>query len=282
MIYDVLVLGAGPAGFAAAISAKSRNRSVLVISNPWKENPLCKAEWVDNYLGIPKISGYNLMDSYQQHAEKWGIELIEDRVSFGMSFEGFSLTAGSENYQGRSLVLCTGVNRGAAYEGELEFLGKGVSYCATCDGFFYQNRPVTVLGLAHDAINDANFLQSLGCSVTFIAHRKPDKLNEEIAFQKMGKISIYGNDKVEGIRLNDAEIPCDGVFLLRNTLAPKALFPNLETESGYIKVNRKMETNIDGIYAAGDCTGLPLQIAKAVGEGHIAGISASEWLEQAN
>lgn len=280
MIYDVLVLGAGPAGLAAAVSAKGRNRSVLVIGNAWEQNPLTKAELVDNYLGIIKVTGRQLMEQLVAHAKEWNVELLEGRVNSALEFQGFSLTVGQDVYQGRSLVLATGVNRAKPYENEEAFLGKGVSYCATCDGFFYKNKAVVVLGLAEEAVGDVNFLQGLGCSVTFIAPKQPQGLHEDISFQKMARFAICGEERVTAVTLDGKTIPCEGVFLLRPSIAPTSLFPNISTSEGYIAVNRRMETNISGLYAVGDCTGLPLQVAKAVGEGHIAGISVSEWLDQ--
>lgn len=278
MKVDVLVLGGGPAGLAAALSAKGRNRSVLCISNPWSENPLAKAELVDNYLGITKVTGKEMMETFSAHCDQWEVDRVEGRVVSAMAFQGFALSVGQDVYQGRSLILATGVARGVAYEGEERLLGKGVSYCATCDGFLYKNKAVVVLGFASEAPGDAKFLQGLGCQVTYVAHKKPEGL--DVDFVKMGKITIHGEDKVTGITVGETEIPCEGVFLLRAAMAPTALFPNLETDGGYITVNRKMETNIPGLFAAGDCTGVPLQVAKAVGEGHIAGITASEWLDE--
>lgn len=280
MKVDVLVLGGGPAGLAAALSAKGRNRSVLCIGNPWEENPLAKAELVDNYLGITKVTGKEMMETFVSHCDQWEIERVTGRVVSAMAFHGFALTVGQEVYQGRSLILATGVARGVAYEGEERLLGKGVSYCATCDGFLYKSKSVVVVGLASEAPSDAKFLHGLGCQVTYVAHKKPEDLESGIHFVKMGKLIIHGEEKVSGITVGDTEITCEGVFLLRAAMAPTALFPSLETEQGYITVNRKMETNISGLFAAGDCTGLPLQVAKAVGEGHIAGISASEWLDE--
>lgn len=280
MKYDVLVLGAGPAGLAAAVSAKGRNRSVLVISNPWQENPLAKAQEVDNYLGISKVTGYEMMERLVSHAKEWEVELLEGRVVSALAFQGFTLTVGQDIYQGKSLILATGVSRAKAYQGEDALLGKGVSYCATCDGFLYKNRAVVVVGVSKEAPSDANFLQGLGCTVTYIAPKKPEGLHGDIIYTKMGKLAILGEDKVTGLSCGEEEIPCDAVFLLRSAMAPTYLFPNLDMEDGYIVVNRKMETNISGLYAVGDCTGLPLQVAKAVGEGHIAGITVSEWLDE--
>lgn len=282
MSYDVLVLGGGPAGLAAAVSAKGRNLKTLLVSNSWEENPLTKAELVDNYLGIVKVSGRKLMEDLVAHGESWGVEKVEGRVVSALAFNGFHLTVGQDVYQGKSLILATGVTRATPYEGEEKLLGKGVSYCATCDGFLFRNRPVVVVGLASEAPVDAQFLQSIGCQVYYISPKKPTDLHPEIQYFPMKKMKILGEEQVTGVLLGEEEISCACVFLLRNSVAPTSLFPNIETKDGFIVVNRKMETNVEGLYAVGDCTGLPLQVAKAVGEGHIAGITASEWLASKN
>ena len=151
MNYDVLVVGSGPAGLAAAVAARGRDKSVLVVGNPWQESPLARAERIDNYLGLPGVNGRELMEHFSAHAQRVGVEFHTGRVVAVMAWEGFALTAGSEVFQGRTLVLAPGVARLAKYPGEAELLGRGVSYCATCDGMLYRGRAVTVVGRSKDA-----------------------------------------------------------------------------------------------------------------------------------
>ena len=159
-------------------------------------------------------------------------------------------------------------------------MGRGVSYCATCDGMLYRNKPVAVVGRSKDAPAEAEYLQSIGCQVTYVAARRPEELNQAIPFVKGNRRSVKGDRLVTALEIDGQEFPCEGVFVLRDAVAPTDLLPALETEDGYIKVDRKMATNVPGVFAAGDCTGLPLQIAKAVGEGHIAALSACEYLDE--
>ena len=280
MSYDVIVLGMGPAGLAAAVAARGRNKTVLVVGNRWEDSPLARAERVDNYLGMPAMTGSEMLSTFYSHAQAAGAELVHGRVISLMEWEGFMVTVGSEVYQGKALVLAPGVVRQAKYAGEQEFLGRGVSYCATCDGMLYRNKDVVVVGRSKDAPQEANYLKSIGCQVTYVAQKEPEGLEKEIPVIKAGKLEVKGENTVTALLADGQELPCSGIFILRDAVASTDLLPALETRQGAVVVNREMATNLPGVFAAGDCTGAPLQIAKAVGEGHIAGLSASDYLDR--
>ncbi len=280
MEYDIIVLGAGPAGLSAAVAARSRNKSVLVISNPIEDSPLARAERIDNYLGLPGLTGMELLNVMKKHAEDMGAQLLTGRVNAVMVWNGsFALAVGSDVYQGRALVLAPGVVRAAKFPGEEELLGRGVSYCATCDGMLYRGRDVMVVGRTKDAPEEANFLHSIGCQVTYVSKERPVGLNADISHQSGTKLEVVGEDRVTALRADGVEHPCDGVFILRQAVAPADLLPGLAVEDGSIVVNRAMQTNLEGVFAAGDCTGKPWQVSKAVGEGLIAGECAAEYLD---
>ena len=278
MNYDVIVLGSGPAGLAAAVAARGRNKTALVIGNRWENSPLARAEKIDNYLGLPGRSGHDLLREFHEHAVSMGVEFVEGRVISLMAFDGFMLTVGSDLYQGRSLVLAPGVVRQAKFPGEQEYLGRGVSYCATCDGMLYRGKRVVVFGRSEDAPEEARYLQSIGCTVTYVAAQQPEGL--DLPFIKASTLEVRGESAVTSVLAGGQEIPCDAAFILRASVAPTDLLPDLATKNGYIAVDRTMATNVPGVFAAGDCTGLPLQVAKAVGEGHIAGLSAASYADQ--
>ena len=280
MIYDLIVLGSGPAGLSAALGARGRGKSVLVIGNRWQDSPLARAELVDNYLGMPGVTGAEMLERFTAQAAEAGAEFVTGRAVSLMAYEGFMVTVGSEFYQSKALILAPGVARAAKYPGEGEYLGRGVSYCATCDGMLYRNKNVVVVGRAKDASHEANYLQSIGCRVTYVAAKRPDELDESIPFVQGARLEVKGEQTVSALVADGKEIPCAGVFILRDAVAPTDLLPELETEQGAIKVDRAMATNIPGVFAAGDCTGAPLQIAKAVGEGHIAALSACEFIDK--
>ena len=280
MSYDILVLGSGPAGLAAAVAVRGRGKSVLVIGNRWQDSPLARAERVDNYLGLPAGSGKDLLAQFYDHAVKAGADFVTGRAVSMMVYGGVFATVGSQVYDGKALILAPGVQRQAKYPGEETYLGRGVSYCATCDGMLYRGKPVAVAGRSPDAPIEANYLKSLGCQVTYVAAQRPEGLEGDIPFVRGSRLAVIGEQAVTALEVDGAKLPCAGVFILRQAVAPTDLLPQLETENGVIRVDRTMATNLPGVFAAGDCTGGPLQVAKAVGEGHVAALSACAWLEE--
>ena len=279
MSYDILVLGSGPAGLAAAVAARGRGKSVLVIGNRWQDSPLARAERVDNYLGLPASSGKELLAQFYDHAVKAGADFVTGRAVSMMVYGGVFATVGSQVYDGKALILAPGVQRQAKYPGEETYLGRGVSYCATCDGMLYRGREIAVVGKTADAPHEANYLRELGCRVTYVSDRPPEGLHSDIPFVKAVRLEVLGEKKVEALRADSVTLPCEGVFILRPSMAPADLLPGLALEGGYIKTDRNMATNLPGVFAAGDCTGLPLQVSKAVGEGQVAGHRASEYVD---
>ena len=279
MKYDLLVVGGGPAGLTAAIHARARDKSVLVISNEPTASPLCRAPEMANYPGLPGRTGLEVLEALHSHAAAAGAEFVVGKALSLLAWDGFSVTVGSQVYQGKALILAPGVVRQSKYPGEAEYLGRGVSYCATCDGMLYRNRPVAVVGLAPDAPHEANYLHSLGCQAVYVSPQRPQGLNEDIPYIKASRLAVRGEQTVTGLEADGALLPCAGVFILRKAVAPDDLLPNLETEDGVIQVDRRMATNLPGVFAAGDCTGAPLQVSKAVGEGHVAALSACEYLD---
>ncbi|MBD5084934.1 MAG: NAD(P)/FAD-dependent oxidoreductase [Clostridiales bacterium] len=265
MKYDLLVVGGGPAGLTAAIHARARDKSVLVISNDPLASPLCRAPEMANYPGLPGVTGGELVERLLAQAKGLGVEFKQGRALSAMPM-GKSVMVSVENdmAEGSAVILALGVSRAAPLKGEAELLGRGVSYCATCDGMFYRNKSVVCAGDAPNFDEEVEFLRSIGCQVTV---------------KRLAGLEILGEGRVSGVRdAQGEETPCDGVFLLRSSIAPAHLAPGLELADGYIKVDGHMATSLRGVYAAGDCTGQPLQLAKAVGQGQIAAHFALEAL----
>ena len=279
---DIAIVGGGPAGLSAAINARIRNKSVLLISNDYKDSYLCKAEQVDNYLGIPGVNGRELMERYMEHATRFGIEVVNKRVLSVMAMgESFLLSYETEVAEVQSVILTTGVVPAAKLQGESEFLGRGVSYCATCDGMLYRGRKVAVVGKAADAVHEANYLREIGCEVTFVADREGTQgLRDGVELITAKRLEVKGESAVTALIADGREIPCSGVFILRQAIAPQDIMQGIAVENGSIVTNKHMETSIKGVFAAGDCTGKPYQIAKAVGEGQVAALHAVEFLDQ--
>lgn len=279
--YDIAVVGGGPAGLSAAVQARQRGKTVVIISGDDRDGPLWKTERVDNYLGLPQISGPELSRRFRAHAEELGAERMNGRALNIMAMSGtFYISVGSDMAQAKAVVLALGVARGAKYPGEAQHLGRGVSYCATCDGMLYRGKRVVVVGRSAEAPEEANFLSGIGALVTYTAQQRPEGLEKSIPFVKAAKVEVLGRESVTGVKVGEETIACEGVFILRASVAPIDLLPDLELKDGYVAVDRDMRTNIPGIFAAGDCTGLPLQISKAVGEGMMAGHRAAEYVDQ--
>lgn len=274
---DVAVIGAGPAGLSAAINVVARGKTVRLLSGG--ENYLARAEQVDNYLGFYGVTGQELMHSFYAHAAQMGITVEKGRVANVLPMESsFLLNFSGDMIEAKAVVLATGVAKMKAVAGEEEFLGRGVSYCATCDGMLFRGKRAVVWGLAKDAAKEANFLADIGVQVQFVAAAPKEELNGGIPFLLGAVQKIEGEETVCAAVVNGERIPTDVVFVLRDAIAPSTLIPGVQEKDGYIAVTREMQTNIPGLFAAGDCTGKPLQISKAVGEGLIAGQQAAQYV----
>ncbi len=184
-------------------------------------------------------------------------------------------------YEAKTVILSTGVEYGKALKGEEELLGKGVGYCATCDAPLYKNKTVAIIGYNKEAEEEANFVGELASKLYYIPMYKSDyELSEKVEVINDKPIEIVGEQHVEKLLLKDSQIKADGIFVLKDSVSPSQLVPGLEMEDEHIKVDRKMQTNISGCFAAGDCTGKPYQYIKSAGEGQIAALSAVSYLDK--
>lgn len=276
---DCIVIGGGPAGLSAGVNLAQRGKIALVLSS--SESLLAKAEKVDNYLGMQDVTGAEMMAQFKAHAVRLGVELRHGRAGNVMPFDGqFMVNADGDILESKTVILATGIAKAKPVAGESELLGRGVSYCATCDGMLYRGRKVAVWGLSLDAPLEANFLCSIGCEVLYISAKRPDMLLEEISYIKGRVDAILGESFVTGVSVSGEIHPVEGVFLLRPAAPPDALLPGLTALDGTVPINALCETNIPGVFAAGDLTGKPLQVAKAVGEGLNAALSAAEYIDK--
>lgn len=280
-MYDILIIGGGPAGVSAALTAHSRGRSVLVLSNPQESNPLARAERVSNYPGMPDVTGKTMLDVMTAQLDTAGIERVENKVVQIMALgDRFLCAAGSEVYEGKALILAMGHVSQKGLEGEQTYLGRGLSYCATCDGMLYRQKTVAVLGFGAEAPEEASFLSGIGCKVLYFGRGpRPDRWDDALEYHQAARYVIRGDDdRVTGVEADGSLYPVEGVFLLRDSVVADSLLPGLEMRDGHIGADSAMATSVDGVFAAGDCVGKPYQVAKATGEGNIAALSADRWL----
>jgi len=279
---DIAIIGGGPAGLSAALNGRVRNKHLRIFSSDDRESGLYKAEWLENMLGTSGMTGAQYLEFCRKQVAEKKAELIKGRILGVMPISGkFNITCGSDIYTADAVILATGMIQKEVFPGERELLGRGVSYCATCDGMLYRKKTVAVVIRSSEGIHEANYLKEIGCTVAVVTDgRKLDGLDEEISVIHGRKIKIRGERHVEGIEIDGQIISCQGVFILRSTVAVSSLLPHLELAEGHIKVDRDMQTNIKGVYAAGDCTGKPYQISKAVGEGQVAALNAVEYIDK--
>ena len=275
-MFDIAVVGAGPAGLSAAINARKREKSVVVIGN--RSGWLARAELVDNYPGMPGVSGAQMLDVMADQAQAMGAQLragvVHQIIPMG---ESFALGLGADFVEARRIILCTGAKQPKLLPGEETLLGRGVSYCGTCDGMLYRGKDVAVIAESSEAVHEANFLASLCKSVTYFG--AADSALDPSVIVRSGKPeAILGDVRVSSLRAGGEEFAFDGVFIFREAMALSSLLPGLERDGAFIRTDRQMRTSVDGVYAAGDCTGLPLQVAKAVGEGCVAALAAAQGI----
>lgn len=280
---NVAVIGGGPAALSAALNLKIRNKEFVLLGGNEKVTGLMKAPQIDNYLGLKGISGDELINSFREHAISMGVDIKKEKAYNILDMgDYFTINAGNEFYDAQSIIIATGHGKANYIEGEKEYLGKGVGYCATCDGPLYRNKPIAIIAENEEGEEEANFLSEICSEVYYIPTYKTEpNLKGDIRLLKEKAAGILGDgNKVRTLKTNERELKVDAVFIIRNVIPVGQLIEGLELEDGSIKVDREMATNIKGVFACGDCVGKPYQIAKAVGEGNVASLSAVKYLEK--
>jgi len=229
---------------------------------------------------MPDIKGEELLNAFMQHAETMGVEISTQKAETISELDGiYHILSGNEVIASKTIVIATGIPYKPTLPKEDYFLGKGLGYCATCDGPIYKGRDVVLIGHSSEAESEANFMAEICNRVYYLPlYKTIGSLDPRVQLLDSKPESIIGTDFVEGLKLKDGrETTAQGVFVLGGETAPDRLIPGLEIEDKHIKVNRQQETNLPGVYAAGDCTGPPYQVAKSVGEGQVAGLNAAKY-----
>ncbi|MFZ2411688.1 MAG: thioredoxin-disulfide reductase [Candidatus Methanoperedens sp.] len=301
MAYDVVIIGGGPAGLTAGIYTKRAMLKAVLLEKIGIGGQIIVTDLVENFPGFLEISGADLAIKFEEHARKFGLETRSMAEVSGIEDKGKTKTVKTTegDIEAKAVIIATGTTpRKLGAKGELGFTGKGVSYCATCDGFFFRDKVVVVVGGGDSAITEAIFLTRMAKKV-YVVHRRDklraEKINQEHAFANP-KISfvwdsvveeIAGKNVVEKVIVRNvktnaiSEIKTDGIFIYVG-LIPNTAFANVKKDEwGFIIANDKMETSARGIFVAGDCRVTPLrQIATAVGDGAIAAVSAERYIEE--
>jgi thioredoxin reductase (NADPH) len=284
-IFDIAVIGGGPAGLSAVLTGKNRNKKVVLFEHLGFSQKLQKAHVVDNYLGLSKISGQDLMEQFATHVLAHEPVLVKEKVvNVFVTTPAFTLVTGQSTYQAKTVIIATGVVATTLFRGEKELLGRGVSYCATCDGMLYRDKDVAVISYTPEGEHETNFLAEVCRSVTYLPQYRGEysNLTPNVRILKNRPQAILGEGKVDELVTDGENIKAHGIFIMRQSDPVENIIPELELSGEVIKVDRQLLTNIPGIFAAGDCTGRPWQIAKATGEGLVAGLSAINYLDDHN
>lgn len=280
--FDIAVIGTGPAGVSAAITAKIRNKNVILLGSRDLSPKISKAHLIENYPGLPAISGAELAAKLKEHLAALDISITDKQVGavYAMG-EYFVLQAGEDMIEAKTVIAATGIVQSKPLTGEDKFLGRGVSYCATCDARLYKGKTVAVLGYSADAADEAEYLAEVVDKVVYLplGGGLPSP-RENIVVAEEKPVEISGESSVNALVTDKAvhEVSC--VFILRDAVMPDKLIPGIETDGPHIRADLNMQTNIPGLFVCGDIAGKPYQYVKAAGQGNVAALSAISCLNK--
>jgi len=281
--FDIAVIGTGPAGLEAAITAKVRNKTVLLLGNKGSSDKVSKAHTIQNYLGLPEVSGEDMAKAFLNHAKSMGVEITENKVNAVYSMgQYFAIQCHNGDYEASSVIIAAGLTAMKPFPGEMEFLGRGVSYCATCDAALYKGKSAIIVAYSENDEEEAEFLAERAEKVYYLPqydYKGSLGGNIEVSVD-VKPASIAYTDGTAFLATDKDTYKADGIFILREQIAPSQLVPGLQMDGNHIAVDRSMATNIKGLFACGDITGTPYQYIKAAGEGNVAALSAVSYLAE--
>ena len=297
-VYDLAIIGGGPAGLTAGIYAMRAKLNTLCIEKENEGGKIAEAGIVENYPGFDNIRGFELAQKFVEHAKKFNLDIIHDTITkIDTSNRPFKVIGENNTYTTNAIIIATGTKDKKLGLNEDDFIGRGVSYCTTCDAFFYLNKEVIVVGRGTSAVMSALNLKDIAKKVILITDKKELRVAESIMMERLNNsknievitnakpLKILGSDKADGVLISidgeEKEIKADGIFISMGHIPNSEFLEGSGIElnkSGFVIVDKSCKTNIDGIFACGDITGGVLQVSKAVGEGAVALASASKYL----
>ena len=281
MKFDIAVIGGGPAGIAAAITAQSKGRKVVLFEAHGFSPRLRSVSEITDYLGLRPMSGTELMDHFVAHLSRTDVFVVEEKVvSLKEVGNGFVVGTPSGNFDVDAVVLCTGVSRSNLLVGEKEFMGRGVSYCAKVDGVKYKGKRVAAIATTDDAMDEIELLSDY-CEHVYLfprynGFRPPKRKNVTIVIEPPTEIT--GTDRVTGLHTDTDFFGVQAVFMFRATDPLNSFLPQLQIRGRSVYVDDQAQTNVEGVFAGGDCTGQPWQVNRAAGQGQKAALSAIRYL----
>lgn len=280
---DCIIIGSGAAGISAALTLKANGKDFMLLGTRALSEKIEKAESIRNYPGLSNVTGKEFVRALQAQLSDMEITITEEKAIGVYALNGkFGVATQQGNYyESKALILACGVEAVKTIDGETEFAGRGVSFCATCDGALYKGKTIAVFCTSKRLEHEIGYLANFAQKVYLIPMYKPVEIQKEnIEIVRKMPIKIDGEKRVEKLIFKDEELKIDGLFSLRESISPVTLINGLETENGHVLVTRNMQTNLSGLFAAGDCTGRPYQYTKAAGEGNVAAHAVSEYLAE--
>ena len=281
--YDIAVIGTGPAGVSAAITAKVRGKKLILFGSRHLSDKVEKAHSILNYPGLPNVSGAELANAYRMQLDSLDIPITEKQVTavYAMG-DYFAIQTPDDMVESTAVILAAGVVTSKALPGEDAFLGRGVSYCATCDAHFYRGKTVAVLGYSEQACREADFLAETCEKVLYFPAAPHEvQVNGRVEVVREKPAAILGDRQARTLETKSGKrFDVDGIFVLRASVAPDKLVPGLAVEDNHIRADLQMRTNLPGCFACGDAVGPPYQYIKAAGQGNVAALSTVAYLAE--
>lgn len=279
-MYDCIIIGTGAAGVSAALTLKALKINFLWLGDKNLSRKIRSAEKIKNYPGLTAVSGEEMQKAFLSQIADAGIEITEGKVN-GVYPMGntFSVMCGQVTYEGKSVIIATGVETIKPVKGEAEYLGRGVSYCAVCDGFLYKDKTIAVYCESAEEVNEVQLLAKYASQIYLFC---PEKINFEIPnVKRVGSRikEMKGDMRIRTVVGENGEFAVDGVFMLKQSFGADTIVYGLKTEGGAVVTDKAQATSVAGVFAAGDCTGRPFQYAKAVGEGNVCAYSVNAYLK---
>lgn len=281
-MYDCIIIGSGAAGVSAALTLRALKLNFLMLGDKRLSHKIRSAEKIKNYPGLSCVSGSDMQVAFLKQLDDAGISVAEGKANGVYPTDGgYTVTCGQTDYEGKTIIIATGTETQKPAVGEREFLGKGVSYCAVCDGFLYKGKTIAVYCESAEEVSEVALLAEYASNLLLFCPNGVSVEKENVSVVGNYIKEVKGDMRVRSIVGNDGkERAVDGVFMLKRSFGAQTLVYGLKTEDGFVVTDKAQATNLDGVFAAGDCTGRPFQYAKAVGEGNVCAYSVFAYLNR--